>query len=465
MNHVSSLGIVSIAVIASLLLTSSAISVYATAIQPAFSPNPPRNLSSNSGSSEVPVIAVKGSNVYIAWQDDTSTPGKAKTFFRASHDGGVTFGLPIMFLGAGGAHQHRIIAEGASSVYLVWTQTVSHNKEIYFAASHDGGDTFNTTGGINLSNNPAKSDSPVIAAYGNNVYVVWHDETPTTVSQTNNQFYRVSHDGGITFTPAVSLAPQGRESEISVWKNHVYVVRAGHYVRTSHDNGTTFSLDHKVNVDSHGTTLPGVSREPKVAAWENNVYVTWPWGAQGLTPGNYEAMIAVSHNYGDSFLPAFNMSNNVGPSREVEIDAYGTNVYATWRDSSIQGNGINQYVIASHNNGTTFAPYINLSGIKGSVGYTGSDNGFGQVRSFGNNVYVIWAADGPGNDDVFIASSQDSGGSYAVQNLSNSPGPSLALGDPGDEKDIIVAVGNHIYVVWQDEISGNNEIFFTVGTV
>ena len=50
-------------------------------------------------------------------------------------------------------------------------------------------------------------------------------------------------------------------------------------------------------------------------------------------------------------------------------------------------------------------------------------------------------------------------------NLSNNSGASLALNDPGDEKDIIATVSNHIYVVWEDNSSGNNEIFFTPGTV
>src|SRR5947209_5554756 len=101
---------------------------------------------------------------------------------------------------------------------------------------------------------------------------------------------------------------------------------------------------------------------------------------------------------------------------------------------------------------------MNLSGLKGTASYTGGNNGFGQVRSFGANVYVIWSADGPGNDDIFLGSSQDSGATYAVKNLSNNAGTSLALNDPGDEKDIIAAVGNHIYVVWQDDTGGNNEV-------
>ncbi len=409
------------------------------------------NLSGNSGSSEVPIVAAAGSNVYIAWHDDT--PGKLKTSFRVSHNSGATFGPTIQFLGKGSAHQVRILAEGTANVYLTWVQGVSGNKEILVAASHDGGDTFNTAQGINVSNTPAGASlSPAIVAYGSNVYITWQDSN----SGTDQILYSVSRDGGNTFLPTPITLTSGHEPEIAVWQNNVYVIRAGTYIYVSHDNGATFAIGKNIGTSCCSV---GGSREPKIAASGSNVYVTWPWNIAGRVQGNYEAIMAVSHNFGDTFLPAVNLSNDPGPSREVEVDASGSNVYATWWDSSVDGNKEDQFVIASHDSGTSFAPVINLANNKGGI------DGFGQVKTFGSNVYVIWSDNTPGNDDIFIGSSQDRGSTYAVQNLSNNAGTSAGLNDPGDEKDIMAAVNNHIYVVWQDDTSGNNEIFFTVGTV
>ncbi len=444
----SSLGVVSLGLIASLLLTSSAISVYATSSQASFGST--INLSSNTGSSEVPVVAAKGSNVYIAWEDDTS--GKFKTFFRVSHDNGTSFGLPIIFSVKGTAHQVRIFAEGSSNVYLAWVQTVNGQKEIFFAASHDGGNSFNTAKGINASSTSGKSISPVIGAYGNNVYVAWEDST----SGSKQILFTVSRDSGNTFVKPNVVLGSGGEPELAVSQSNVYVIWAGTYIRVSHNNGTTFATAKHISTSCCSV---GINREPKIAASGTNVYVTWPWNIAGRQPGNYEAIMAISHNSGDTFLAAVNLSNDPGPSREVEVDAYGSNVYATWWDSSVDGNREDQYVRASHDTGTTFDPVINLANN------SGGEDGFGQVRSFGSNVYVVWPDNTPGNSDVFIASSQDSGATYAVQNLSNNAGTSLALGDPGNEKDAIAAVNNHIYVVWQDDTTGNNEVLFRAGTV
>lgn len=48
---------------------------------------------------------------------------------------------------------------------------------------------------INLSDNPNISHNPAIAVFGNNVYVVWHDETPGTF----DILYKRSTDGGASF--------------------------------------------------------------------------------------------------------------------------------------------------------------------------------------------------------------------------------------------------------------------------
>ena len=59
-----------------------------------------------------------------------------------------------------------------------------------FKKSTDGGANFGAT--INLSNNGGFSANPVVATSGNNVYVVWEDDTPGN-SESGS---RRSTDGG-----------------------------------------------------------------------------------------------------------------------------------------------------------------------------------------------------------------------------------------------------------------------------
>ena len=74
-----------------------------------------------------------------------------------------------------------------------------------------------------------------------------------------------------------------------------------------------------------------------------------------------------------------------------------------------------------------------------------------QVESFGNNTYVVWQDNSTGNDEIFIRKSADGGIKYTVKkNLSNNTGFSTS-------PDILV-FGNNTYVVWQDNSTGNDDI-------
>jgi len=103
------------------------------------------NISNTSGESIDPVIATSGSNIYIAWVDDTS--GDNDIVFIKSDDGGENFGDQIPFDDEGDSTTPRVTAS-ESNVYVVWTAS----DDIFFAASNDTGATFSEP--INLSSNP-----------------------------------------------------------------------------------------------------------------------------------------------------------------------------------------------------------------------------------------------------------------------------------------------------------------------
>ena len=135
------------------------------------------NLSSNSGSSATPVVTSSGTNVYVAWTDN-SGGGKSMVFFAASHDSGLTFPAPLRHQFSGiksDAKNLRIFAQGPSNVYLAWVQG---GKQIYFAYSHDGGMTFSSP--VNMSNDLGPDLSPVVSASGTSVFLAWEDESNQT---------------------------------------------------------------------------------------------------------------------------------------------------------------------------------------------------------------------------------------------------------------------------------------------
>jgi len=60
-------------------------------------------------------------------------------------------------------------AISGNNVYVVWRDNTPGNNEVFYRRSIDGGASFGST--VNLSNNDGSSTSPFIAVSGSNVYV------------------------------------------------------------------------------------------------------------------------------------------------------------------------------------------------------------------------------------------------------------------------------------------------------
>ena len=71
----------------------------------------------------------------------------------------------------------QITAEG-NNVYVVWQDNTNGNYDVYFAYSPDNGKNFESI--RNLSKNNGTSELPQIATYKDLVYVIWKDSTSGT---------------------------------------------------------------------------------------------------------------------------------------------------------------------------------------------------------------------------------------------------------------------------------------------
>ena len=98
-------------------------------------------------------------------------------------------------------------SEDGNNVYVVWWTNRSGNWEVMFRASNDGGQTFGDK--INLSNSTdAESQTAEILAVGDNtVFVSWWETSAETGS--SESVLRVSTDGGQTFGPMIMLGMNG----------------------------------------------------------------------------------------------------------------------------------------------------------------------------------------------------------------------------------------------------------------
>jgi hypothetical protein len=98
------------------------------------------------------------------------------------------------------------VVVSGDNIYIAWgtNNTENGNEEVMFRASNDGGATFGDM--INISTSVGDSADPEIAAEGENVIVTWLE----TTNQTSDiPVARISDDGGETFGPNLRLAASG----------------------------------------------------------------------------------------------------------------------------------------------------------------------------------------------------------------------------------------------------------------
>ena len=392
-----------------------------------------------------PPGSVNVTNAYVVWVDNT--PGNRDIFFKASE----TIGTLNLSNNTGDSIRPQISSEG-NNVYVVWdndTPDTPDTPDILFAVSNDNGKSFGTP--INLSNNNGSSFLPQISSEGNNVYVVWSDDTPGNIET----FFAFSTDNGQTFSTPKNISDNTGSSvfpQISTEGNNVYVVWADEtpgnrdiFFAFSTNNGQTFSTPKNISDNT------GFSSPPQISSSGNNVYVVW----EDSTPGNQDIFFAFSTNNGQTFSTPDNLSENTGLSQLVQISSSGdNNVYVTWRDftSGVSGDILFAF---STDNGQTFSTPKNISTNAGSPGVP-------QISSSGdNNIFVVWNDNPLGNDDILFAFSTNHGETFSTptiisNNLGNSFTPQIS--SSGD---------HNLFVVWTaaDDIffATNNEPFGTFG--
>lgn len=390
------------------------------------------------------------------------------------------------------------VAASENNVYVVWedsttTDLSNNNYDIYIKKSADWGESFAgnsnssatdiTTEVLNLSNNSGFSEHPQIAAYDEKVHVAWIDN-----SLGNKEILlATSIDNGTTFSEAINLSntinTNSRNLELSAFENNVYAVwldedEQGNGIillTASNDGGETFG---NPIIIARNVTTNNDFTFPKVAAYGDNVYIAWNMVDSRSTQGEGEIITDLlyvkSSDQGNTFSPPIKLNNNGEKVGEAQLAAYNNAVYVVWGSSPYDHVTSNLFFIKSTDNGNTFSNatevkndnFVSPSNVE-IVVVVGNNNseGYGEQSLSSSpssqqvqepQLYITGQVPlSDQNEEIYLASSSDNGDTFnqITTNLSNN--------SEFSECSSIAASANNIYVIWQDRTPGNNEALFT----
>ena len=432
-----------------LLLSSSSQSTYAQSFGNL------TNLSNNTGFSSTPQITASGASVYVVWRDNSS--GNDDIYFSASADNGTSFSsIENLSDNIGRSDEAQITAVGAN-VYVVWRDNSSGKDQIYFKRSSDNGNSFYPT--EDLSNNNGSSTNPQITAIGNNVYTVWSD----TTTGNGDIYFKSSIDNGTSFASSKNLSRNlngtAHFPQLEATGNNVYVVwqdetpeRGGIRYRASNDNGNNFSITRVLSQKNDVN-----ANSPQIAVSENTVYIVWEDNSRsgnGNSSKNFDLLFRVSTNGGSNFTNTKVLTKNPGDSFDPQTAISGENMYAVWEDNTAgEGTSLNWEVrfrgIVYNGANTTDTKILSEN-----IGELADDP---QIAGSENKLYVVWSdlyqRTYPGMFDVFFTFSNDEGRNFSqAVNLSNNQGSSILSR--------IATSRDNSYIVWSDTTTGNGDIYF-----
>jgi len=340
-----------------------------------------KRLTNNAGSAFYPAIAVDGSNIYVVWEDDT--PGNREIYFKKSIDEGVTWSPNKRLTNNAGDSSYAAIAVDGSNIYVVWSDDISGNYEIYFKKSIDGGATWSTNKRLTYT-----GYLPAIAVDGSNVYVVWNNHT----GRHWEIYFKMSDDGGVTWSTNKRLTyaagiSNNNNPVIAVDGSNIYVVWEDDtpqiYFKKSVDGGATWSTNKRLTNSARGSDYPAI------AVGGSNIYVVW----EDDTPWNEEIYFKTSADGGATWTANKRLTNNAGYSTNPVIAVDGSNIYVVWEDDT-PGNW-EIYFKMSDDGGVTWSTNKRLTN---NAGYSNNP----AIAVYGSNIYVVWQDTAPGHYEIYF---------------------------------------------------------------
>lgn len=163
-------------------------------------------LTNDGGTSIQSACAALGLTIHLTWND--SRHGPDEIYYKRSTDGGGTWSADTRLTSNAGISWFSSVDAAGSNVQVAWVEQSDGNPEIYTRRSTDMGITWEPV--ARQTNNAANSIRPTISLSGNLAHIIYQDN----VDGNDEIYYKLSADGGSTFAPAIRLT---NNNDVSVY--------------------------------------------------------------------------------------------------------------------------------------------------------------------------------------------------------------------------------------------------------
>ena len=301
----------------------------------------------------------------------------------------------------------------------------------------------------NLTQNDDDSVYPQISSSSDNIYIVWQESVGSYGTTNYDIFFKKSNDDGNSFGSPINLSDNVGFSEhpqIASVGNHVYVVwvedSSGQrevMFSKSLDSGKTFSNSTVVSQNSLG------SYHAELATEGQNVYIVW--NSFGTETSNI-ILLAKSNDEGKNFGELIEIGEG-DTETYPKIAANANEYYITWDRREHKDTEI--LLSKGHKD------YNNIQNVTQieKLNNEDVDGGESQVAADANHVLVTWTSNVPIDKKyVYVSSSMNNGNEF---------GDNIPISSTNSSNVENVLIDDNSYIVWQDNIDGNHDIFYTKG--
>lgn len=344
-----------------------------------------QNLSNEYGPSNQHDIANIGSNYYLVWNQW----GDIK--FRRSQNGGLNWGEKItLYTALDYGANYPVVAAAGNNVYVVYYRNTSGNSQVFMVKSENGGQTFGNE--IQVTNSIKLAQVPQIVASGDTVVVAYEDRDLDWKYQI---YVTWSTDAGATWSAPVNLsntnqnarwcnlAMQG-QSLVAVWNDQTGSTfnDLDLFFTKSADFGQNWTTP--VNITNNGW----YNARLNTRIVENSIYVIVSSKINNLQT---DIMLYRSDDFGDTWAAPVNLSDNSGDSERPDLwvtPNYPGNhrIYAVWSDGTYSGNR-RAYLKYSIDNGFSWSEMVAFSNLTEDAGWVQI---IGEATGPVDELYTAW---------------------------------------------------------------------------